>query len=40
VDAERFASFLESVTQMDGIVHGVREPSGEFHIDAIGVADI
>lgn len=40
MDAKHFASLFESVTQMDEIVHGVREPSREFHIDAIGVTDI
>jgi putative transcriptional regulator len=40
VDAKHFASVFESVTQMDEIVHGVREPSREFRIDAIGVTDI
>ncbi len=40
MDAKHFASLFESVTQMDEIVHGVREPSREFRIDAIGVTDI
>ena len=40
MDAKHFASFFESVTQMGEIVHGAREPSREFHIDAIGVTDI
>ena len=35
-----FAGLCESVTQMDEIVHGVREPSREFPIDAIGVTNI
>ena len=40
MDAKRFASLFESVTQMDEIVHGVREPSREFHIGAVEVAGI
>ena len=40
MDAKHFASLFESVTQMDEIVHGVREPSREFHIDPIGVIEI
>ncbi len=40
MDAKHFASLFESVTQMDEIVHGVREPSREFHIAPIEVADI
>ena len=40
MDAKHFASLFESVTQMDEIVHGVREPSREFHIDPIGVTEI
>jgi putative transcriptional regulator len=40
VDAKHFASLVESVTQMDEIVRGERQPSHEFHIDAIEVADI
>ncbi len=40
MDAKDFASLLESVTQMDEIVHGVREPTREFPIDAIRVTDI
>ena len=40
MDAKHFASLFESVTQMDEIVHGVREPSREFHIDPIGVTNI
>ncbi len=40
VDAKEFASLFESVTQMDEIVHGVRDPKREFHIDATRVTDI
>ena len=40
MDAKHFASLFESVTQMDEIVHGERQPSRESHIDAIGVTDI
>jgi putative transcriptional regulator len=40
VDAKRFASLFESVTQMDEIVRGERQPSREFHIDAIEVTGI
>jgi putative transcriptional regulator len=35
-----FEDLLESVTQMDDIVHGKRSPSREFHIDAAGVKAI
>ena len=34
------ASLFESVTQMDEIVRGAREPPHELHIDPIGVTDI
>lgn len=40
MDPQHAASLFESVTQMDEIVHGERQPSREFHIDAIGVTDI
>ncbi len=40
MDAKDFAILFESVSQMDEIVHGVREPSREIHIDAIRVTDI
>ncbi len=40
MDAKHFSGLFESVTQMDEIVHGVREPSREFPIDAIRVTDI
>ena len=35
-----FNRLLESMEQMDEIVRGEREPSREFHIDAIGVKEI
>ncbi len=40
MDAKHFASLFESVKQMNEIVHGERQPSREFRIDAIGVTDI
>ncbi len=40
MDAKHFASLLESVTQRDEIVRRGRQPSREFHIDAISVTDI
>ena len=40
VDAQHFASLFESVTQIDEIVLGAREPSRGFHLHAIGVTNI
>jgi putative transcriptional regulator len=40
VDPQHVASLFDSVTQMDEIVPVHRQPSREFHIDAIGVTDI
>ena len=40
MEAKHFANLFESVTQMNEIVHGERQPSREFPIDAIGVTDI
>lgn len=40
MDTQHFASLFESVIQMDELVHSVREPPREFHIDAIGVTGI
>ncbi len=40
MDAKHFASLFESVAQMDEIIQGERQPSREFHIDAISVTDI
>jgi putative transcriptional regulator len=40
VDAKMFANLMESVTQMDEIVRGERQPSREFHIDALAVKEI
>lgn len=40
MDAKQFARLFESVTQMDEMVRGDRQPSREFHIDATGVTDI
>ncbi len=40
MDAKQFSSLLVSTTQMGEIVHGVRKPSREFHIDPIGVTDV
>ena len=35
-----FQDLLESVSQMDAIVHGKRKPSREFHVDAVEVKAI
>ncbi|MEY2151536.1 helix-turn-helix domain-containing protein [Rhodanobacter sp. 115] len=35
-----FDNLMESVTQMDEIVRGERQPSREFHIDAMAVKEI
>ncbi|HZX70973.1 MAG TPA: helix-turn-helix domain-containing protein [Rhodanobacter sp.] len=35
-----FANLMESVTQMDEIVRGERQPSREFYIDALAVKEI
>ena len=40
MDKELFAELVESVTQMDEIVRGERQPSREFHIDAVKVREI
>ena len=40
MDANMFANLMESVTQMDEIVRGERQPSREFHIDALAVKEI
>ncbi|MFI4958137.1 MAG: helix-turn-helix domain-containing protein [Lysobacterales bacterium] len=40
MDAKMFANLMESVTQMDEIVRGERQPSREFHIDALAVKEI
>jgi hypothetical protein len=36
VDANMFANLMKSVSQMDEIVRGERQPSREFHIDVMG----
>lgn len=38
--AKHFSHLMDSVTQMDEIVRGERQPSREFHIDALGVKKI
>ncbi|GBL54054.1 helix-turn-helix domain-containing protein [Pseudomonas citronellolis] len=40
MDKELFAELVESVTQMDEIVRGERQPSREFHVDALKVREI
>ncbi|HET7300529.1 MAG TPA: helix-turn-helix domain-containing protein [Oleiagrimonas sp.] len=40
MDADMFNNLMESVAQMDEIVRGERQPSREFHIDAMAVKDI
>ncbi|WP_207887262.1 DNA-binding transcriptional regulator [Pseudomonas sp. 30_B] len=40
MDKELFAELVESVTQMDEIVRGERQPSREFHLDAVKVREI
>jgi putative transcriptional regulator len=35
-----FANLMESVNQMDEIVRGERQPSREFHINALAVKEI
>ena len=35
-----FDELMESVQQMDEIVRGERQPSREFHVDALQVKDI
>lgn len=40
MDANMFTNLMESVTQMDEIVRGERQPSREFHIDAVSVKEI
>ena len=39
LDANMFANLMESVAQMDEIVRGERQPSREFHIDAVSVKE-
>lgn len=40
MDAKMFAKLMESVNQADEIVRGERQPSREFHIDALAVKNI
>ncbi len=40
MDPDMFANLMESVSQMDEIVRGERQPSREFHIDAMAVKEI
>ncbi|MBO3277423.1 helix-turn-helix domain-containing protein [Pseudomonas schmalbachii] len=40
MDKHLFDELLESVTQMDEIVRGERQPSREFHVDAVKVREI
>lgn len=40
MDKELFAELVESVTQMDEIVRGERQPFREFHFDAVKVREI
>lgn len=40
MDKELFAELVESVTQMDEIARGERQPSREFHVDAVRVREI
>lgn len=40
MDTDMFNNLMESVAQMDEIVRGERQPSREFHIDAMAVKDI
>lgn len=40
MDKELFAELVESVTQMDEIARGERQPSREFHVDAVKVREI
>ena len=40
MDKNLFASLLESVTQMDEIVRGERQPSREFSVDAVKVKEV
>lgn len=40
MDKELFAELVESVTQMDAIARGERQPSREFHVDAVRVREI
>lgn len=40
MNANMFDNLMESVTQMDEIVRGERQPSREFHINAMAVKEI
>ena len=40
MNTKMFSQLMESVTQMDEIVRGEREPSREFHVDALGIKEI
>lgn len=40
MDKHLFDELLESVTQMDEIRRGERQPSREFHVDAVKVREI
>lgn len=40
MNANMFAKLLESVTQADEMVCGERQPSREFHVDALGIKEI
>lgn len=40
MDTNMFDNLMESVTQMDEIIRGERQPSREFHIDALAVKEI
>jgi putative transcriptional regulator len=40
MDASVFDKLMESMNELDGIVRGEREPSREFHVDAVSVKAI
>ncbi|MGH8112490.1 MAG: helix-turn-helix domain-containing protein, partial [Rhodanobacteraceae bacterium] len=40
MNANMFAKLMESVTQVDEMVRGERQPSREFHVDALGIKEI
>lgn len=40
MNTDMFARLMKSVGQMDEIVRGERQPSREFHIDALAVKEI
>ncbi|HET8553353.1 MAG TPA: helix-turn-helix domain-containing protein [Rhodanobacteraceae bacterium] len=40
MNTDMFAKLMKSVGQMDEIVRGERQPSREFHIDALAVKEI